>query len=147
VSSNSEAAAKTVAAAGGIVGLSLNSTNTITYCASLNPLLMAESAATQSYAYRVMGGVYNSTVSVLGPDDNKNINLANNYALPDMEVRTKQGDGEWTNIPQQPNNTANLMGSGNMEQTQAFFEGALGWNFEVDWTWDAEANLPVPRYN
>jgi hypothetical protein len=48
-------------------------------------------------------------------------------------------------VPQTENDTQNLMGSGNMERTQAFFESRLGWNFDTDWYWNAETDTPFPR--
>jgi hypothetical protein len=64
-----------------------------------------------------------------------------------MTVQTKQGAGEGTDVPQEPNDTANLMGSGNIERTPGSLESRLGWNFNTDWEWDDEANLPFPRIN
>jgi hypothetical protein len=149
VSSNSEANANTTAFAGGIVGyFAINGSISIDWSAALGDSVTAEAALTQSYAYRVLGGIFNSSTIIAGTLAGANlVSLANNYGLPDMEVRTKQGGADWTDIPQQPNNTANVTGSGNMELTQTFFETRLGWDFDMNWNWDAETNLPVPRYN
>jgi hypothetical protein len=154
VSSNSEAAAKTTAFAGGIAGFFVNGTDGnqtaerhIRRSAALNGTVKAESLVTRPWAYRVAGGVLNGTSGVLGLDDDmKYVTLVEDYALPGMTVQTKQGDSDWTDLDQGPNNTGNLAGSGNLELTQASLEERLVWDFETDWYWDATANLPFPRY-
>jgi hypothetical protein len=154
VSSNSEANAKTGAFAGGIAGVFVNGTNdsqkanrSIKRCAALNGTVRAESLRAKAYAYREAGGavIGSSPYTVLGLDDTKYVTLQDDYALPGMTVQTKQGDSDWTDIDQGPNNTGNLAGSGNLELTQASLAERLGWDFETDWYWDSTANLPFPR--
>ena len=141
--------------AGGILGFGTSSSGgaaaSISQCAALNESVTVETGAATPYAWRILGcaATYSyPNFTLITPDDmpNKSLSLYGNYGLPDMEVRTKQPPGDdWLVVPQTENDTQNLMGSGNMERTQAFFESRLGWNFDTDWYWDAETDTPFPR--
>ena len=141
--------------AGGILGFGTgpsagsDAAASISQCAALNESLSVETETAAPYSWRIMGGAANSNNVVIAPENvpaNTGISLYSNYGLPDMEVRTKQPPGDdWLVVPQTENDTQNLMGSGNMERTQAFFESRLGWNFDTDWYWDAETDTPFPR--
>jgi hypothetical protein len=151
VSSSNEAGPAVFA--GGIAGVANYSGISIEQSVALNGSVTVNSAATPPYAYRILGGAYSPytyPITMYTPNDIPAVTTAtlySNYALENMTVQTKTGAADPVNVPQTPNNAANLMGSGNLSLTQAAFEEKLGWNFETDWTWDSAANLPVPRYN
>jgi hypothetical protein len=152
-STNSEINAQTVAFAGGILGFCAN---TSTYVSSIkksvafNNAVTAEAGIITPYAYRVLGGHTTATAGVVAALDavpNLNtLSLDSNYALADMTVQTRQGSGDLTDVPQEPNNTGNLMGSANITGSLRDFLATLGWDFNNDWDWDDAAELPVPRY-
>lgn len=151
VSANSEINAQTVAFAGGILGVCTNNNtaSSIKGSIALNDSVTAESGITTPYAYRVAGGHTTSVGGVVVALEAvpllTTFLLDNNYALPDMAVQTKQGSGDLTDVSQEPNNTGNLMGSGNIIGSLRDFLGTIGWNFSTDWDWDNEAELPFPR--
>ncbi|MDR1256373.1 MAG: hypothetical protein LBJ86_01340 [Spirochaetaceae bacterium] len=150
VSSSAETGGK--AFAGGIAGFgSYNAGIAIKQSVALNPSVTVEcDENTAPYAYRILGGVPTAYNTFTVPDVSEvpgisTLTLQNNYALPDMTVQTKTGTNGWTDVPQSPNNMANLMGDDNMLRTQSFFEDRLGWNFDTAWEWDDSLNAPIPR--
>jgi hypothetical protein len=154
VVSTSDNAASTAAFAGGIAGLSkyLQANLSIERCAALNGSITVESVAAVPYAYRILGGVQatsSSGTAAVTLDAIRALaylTLRDTYGLPDETVKTKQGDAVYTVVPHLPHNAGFITGKSTAEKTQAFFETSLGWNFSTDWDWDAETNLPVPRY-
>ena len=139
--------------AGGIAGFGsfLSSTAiSIKQSAALNREVTAEADTAAPHAWRVLGGsiTAQSNWTVPGPDavsSITNIDLYRNYALPSVAVKTGPVGGELEDVPQGMNNAANLMGSATLQLTQQSFQELLEWNFDTDWYWDAEANLPFPR--
>jgi hypothetical protein len=137
--------------AGGIAGAAPVSTGvSIERSAALNGSVTVEAAT--PHAYRILGGAHNTAnpavvTALEAIPTTTTLTLYGNYALEGMTVQTITGTDDPADVPQTPNNAANLMGSGNLDRTQAAFEEKLGWNFETDWTWDDAAKLPVPRYN
>ena len=139
--------------AGGIAGFGsfLSSTAiSIKQSAALNREVTAEAVTATPHAWRVLGGsiTAQNNWTVPGPDavpGITSIDLYRNYALPSVAVKTGQVGGELEEVPQGMNNAANLMGSATLQLTQQSFQELLEWNFDTDWYWDAEANLPFPR--
>jgi hypothetical protein len=157
ISTSAESGGK--AFAGGIAGFSFGSRIVIRRGIALNESVTVQCETnTTPYVYRILGGVMDMQMPTEPPwtilyevwpvSDIPTISdliLQNNYGLPNMTAQTSNNGGaSWMDVAQLPNDTANLMGSGNMRRTQGFFE-SLGWDFVTNWEWNAELDAPLPR--
>jgi hypothetical protein len=137
--------------AGGLAGVGIymaNQTFTIERSVALNDSAAAEYGAnTAPHANRIVGaaGLSGSNTTTTEDATSGNIDLRDNYAKQGMEIK-KSGDYgiTWTVVYKFPNNVSNVQGSDNMERKQYFFE-SIGWDFNTDWEWDAETDMPIPR--
>jgi hypothetical protein len=148
--------AECVVFAGGLAGLGdYSSALSVKNSAALNNSVRVETAnagENAAHVYRILGGASSYMGGLIPVDrvpEHDKIILIQNYASPDLEPQQKTGsEGAWQAVNQGANDTYGLMGDGNLEPTEAFFSGTLGWNFggqgpAAVWKWDDALKLPV----